>query len=140
MRLMKIIVQSDGGARGNPGPAAIGVVIEKEDGEMIEEISEAIGDTTNNIAEYTAVLRGLQVLEVLFGAKVAEMEVDWRLDSELVVKQLAGQYKVKNPGLRPLYEEIRDLRARFPHLTLKHVRREENKEADRLVNEALDNL
>lgn len=137
---MKIIVHSDGGARGNPGPAAIGVVIEKEDGEMIEEISEAIGDTTNNIAEYTAVLRGLQVLEVLFGAKVAEMEVDWRLDSELVVKQLAGQYKVKNPGLRPLYEEIRDLRARFPHLTLKHVRREENKEADRLVNEALDNL
>lgn len=137
---MKIIVHSDGGARGNPGPAAIGVVIEKEDGEMIEEISEAIGNTTNNIAEYTAVLRGLQVLEVLFGAKVAEMEVDWRLDSELVVKQLAGQYKVKNPGLRPLYEEIRDLRARFPHLILKHVRREENKEADRLVNEALDNL
>lgn len=140
MRLMKIIVHSDGGARGNPGPAAIGVVIEKENGEMIEEVSEAIGDTTNNIAEYTAVLRGLQVLEVLFGAKVAEMEVDWRLDSELVVKQLAGEYKVKNPGLRPLYEEIRDLRARFPKLTLKHVRREENKEADRLVNEALDNL
>ena len=140
MRFMKIIVHSDGGARGNPGPAAIGVVIEKENGEMIEEISEAIGDTTNNIAEYTAVLRGLQVLEVLFGAKVSEMEVDWRLDSELVVKQLAGEYKVKNPGLRPLYEEIRDLRARFPKLTLKHVRREENKEADRLVNEALDNL
>lgn len=136
----KIIVHSDGGARGNPGPAAIGVVIEKENGEMIEEISEAIGDTTNNIAEYTAVLRGLQVLEVLFGAKVSEMEVDWRLDSELVVKQLAGEYKVKNPGLRPLFEEIRDLRARFPKLTLKHVRREENKEADRLVNEALDNL
>lgn len=140
MRFMKIIVHSDGGARGNPGPAAIGVVIEKENGEMIEEISEAIGDTTNNIAEYTAVLRGLQVLEVLFGAKVSEMEVDWRLDSELVVKQLAGEYKVKNPGLRPLFEEIRDLRARFPKLTLKHVRREENKEADRLVNEALDNL
>lgn len=137
---MKIIVHSDGGARGNPGPAAIGVVIERENGEMIEEISEAIGDTTNNIAEYTAVLRGLQVLEVLFGAKVSEMEVDWRLDSELVVKQLAGEYKVKNPGLRPLFEEIRDLRARFPKLTLKHVRREENKEADRLVNEALDNL
>ena len=138
--LMKIIVHSDGGARGNPGPSAIGVVIEKENGEVIEEISEAIGDTTNNIAEYTAVLRGLQVLEVLFGAKVADIEVDWRLDSELVVKQLAGEYKVKNPGLRPLYEEIRDLRARFPHLTLKHVRREENKEADRLVNEALDRL
>lgn len=140
MELMKIIVHSDGGARGNPGPSAIGVVIEKENGEVIEEISEAIGDATNNIAEYTAVLRGLQVLEVLFGAKVADMEIDWCLDSELVVKQLAGEYKVKNPGLRPLYEEIRDLRVRFPHLTLKHVRREENKEADRLVNEALDRL
>lgn len=140
MENMKIIVHSDGGARGNPGPAAIGVVIEKENGEMVEEISEAIGDTTNNIAEYTAVLRGLQVLEVLYGAKTVELEVDWRLDSELVVKQLAGEYKVKNPGLRPLYEEIRDLRARFPKLTLKHVRREENKEADRLVNEALDKL
>lgn len=138
--MQKVIVHSDGGARGNPGPAAIGVVIEKEDREIIEEISEAIGDTTNNIAEYTAVLRGLQVLGVLFGAKTADIEVDWRLDSELVVKQLAGEYKVKNPGLRPLYEEIRDLRARFPHLTLKHVRREENKEADRLVNEALDRL
>ncbi len=136
----KIIVHSDGGARGNPGPSAIGVVIEKENGEVIEEISEAIGDTTNNIAEYTAVLRGLQVLQVLYGDKTTDIEVDWRLDSELVVKQLAGEYKVKNPGLRPLYEEIRDLRARFPHLTLKHVRREENKEADRLVNEALDKL
>lgn len=140
MELMKIIVHSDGGARGNPGPAAIGIVIQQENGEMVEEISEAIGDTTNNIAEYTAVLRGLKVLEVIYGAKTGEIEVDWRLDSELVVKQLAGEYKVKNPGLRPLYEEIRDLRARFPKLTLKHVRREENKEADRLVNEALDNL
>lgn len=135
---MKIIVHSDGGARGNPGPAAIGVVIEKESGEIIEELSETIGDSTNNIAEYTAVLRGLHALQAAFGEKTVDLEIDWRLDSELVVKQLAGEYKVKNPGLRPLFDEIRDLRARFPKLSLKHVRREENKEADRLVNEALD--
>ncbi len=135
---MKIIVHSDGGARGNPGPAAIGVVIEKENGEILEELSETIGDSTNNIAEYTAVLRGLHALQAAFGEKTVDLEIDWRLDSELVVKQLAGEYKVKNPGLRPLFDEIRDLRARFPKLSLKHVRREENKEADRLVNEALD--
>lgn len=135
----KVIVHSDGGARGNPGPAAIGVVIEK-DGEVIQELSEHIGDTTNNIAEYTAVLRGLKTLQALYGEKTSDLEIDWCLDSELVVKQLAGEYKVKNPGLRPLFEEIRDLRAHFPHLALRHVRREENKEADRLVNEALDRL
>ncbi len=137
---MKIIVHSDGGARGNPGPAAIGVVIEKENGEILEELSETIGDSTNNIAEYTAVLRGLHALIAAFGEKTVDLEIDWRLDSELVVKQLAGEYKVKNPGLRPLFDEIRDLRARFPKLSLKHVRREENKEADRLVNEALDRV
>lgn len=139
-KMSKVIVHSDGGARGNPGPAAIGVVIEKEDGEVLEELSETIGDSTNNIAEYTAVLRGLHALQALFGEKTIELEIDWRLDSELVVKQLAGEYKVKNPGLRPLFEEIRDLRVRFPKLSLKHVRREENKEADRLVNEALDRI
>ena len=136
--MSKIIVHSDGGARGNPGPAAVGVVIAKEDGEVLEELSETIGESTNNIAEYTAVLRGLHALIALFGEKTTELEIDWRLDSELVVKQLAGEYKVKNPGLRSLFEEIRDLRARFPKLSLRHVRREENKEADRLVNEALD--
>ncbi len=134
----KIIVHSDGGARGNPGPAAIGVVIETEKGEVLEELSEYIGETTNNIAEYTAVLRGLTALKTRFGERTRELEIDWRLDSELVVKQLAGEYKVKNPGLRELFTEIQDLRVRFPRLTLSHVRREFNKEADRLVNEALD--
>lgn len=134
----KIIVHSDGGARGNPGPSAIGVVIETEAGEILDEISETIGDATNNIAEYTAVLRGLYALQARFGEETSNLEIDWRLDSELVVKQLSGEYKVKNPGLRSIFEEIRDLRVRFPKLSLKHVRREENKEADRLVNEALD--
>lgn len=136
--MQKIIVHSDGGARGNPGPAAIGVVIERENGEKIEEISKTIGESTNNIAEYSAVLHGLHCLQALFGEETMELQIDWFLDSELVVKQLAGEYKVKNPGLRQIFEEIRDLRARFPKLTLSHVRREQNKRADQLVNEALD--
>lgn len=131
-------MHSDGGARGNPGPSAIGIVIEKATGEIIEEVSECIGDATNNIAEYTAVLRGLAVLKIIFGTKTREIKIDWKLDSELVVKQLAGDYKVKNPGLREIFLEIQDTRAHFPHLTFTHVRRELNKEADRLVNEALD--
>lgn len=135
--MRKITVWSDGGARGNPGPAAIGVVI-REDENVLEEISETIGEGTNNIAEYTAVLRGLQVLRLRFGAETKELEVEWKLDSELVERQLAGVYKIKNPGLRDLYLQIQDLRAHFPHLTFIHVRREFNKDADRLVNEALD--
>ncbi|PIR85596.1 ribonuclease H [Candidatus Kaiserbacteria bacterium CG10_big_fil_rev_8_21_14_0_10_44_10] len=136
--MKKLIIHSDGGARGNPGPAAIGVVIETDDKEVLEEISEYIGESTNNIAEYTAVLRGLQVLKARYGKETTDLEIDWKLDSELVVKQLAGEYKVKNPGLRSIFLEIQDLRAHFPKLSLSHVRREENKEADRLVNEALD--
>lgn len=132
---MTITVHSDGGARGNPGPAAIGVTIESED-KMLGEISEYIGETTNNIAEYTAVLRGLETLQTLNTA--TDSVIDWKLDSELVVKQLSGEYKVKNPGLQPLHQAIQDKRAAFPHLTFSHVRREENKEADRLVNEALN--
>lgn len=132
----KVIVHSDGGARGNPGPAAIGVTIERADGKMIAEISEYIGETTNNIAEYTAVLRGLETLQALNTAP--DSLIDWKLDSELVVKQLSGEYKVKNPGLQPLHQAIRDKRVAFPQLIFSHVRREENKEADRLVNEALD--
>lgn len=136
----KILIHSDGGARGNPGPAAIGVVVKTEDGEVLAKISEYIGETTNNIAEYTAVLQGLKRLKVMLKDKKLRGPFEWILDSELVVKQLAGEYKVKNPGLRPLFEEIRDLCVAFPNLTFKHVRREENKEADRLVNEALDKV
>ncbi len=135
--MRKISVWSDGGARGNPGPAAIGVFI-KEGEEVLDEVSETIGDATNNIAEYMAVLRGLEVLRLRFGAETKEIEVDWKLDSELVQKQLSGEYKIKNPGLRDLFLKIQDLRAHFPNLSFTHVRREFNKDADRLVNEALD--
>lgn len=135
--MRKISVWSDGGARGNPGPAAIGVVI-KEGDELLEEVSETIGEGTNNIAEYTAVLRGLEVLRLRLGAETKDIEVDWKLDSELVERQLSGAYKIKNPGLRDLFLKIQDLRAHFPFLSFTHVRREFNKDADRLVNEALD--
>lgn len=134
----KIIVHSDGGARGNPGPAGIGVVVTTEDGEVVEEISRHIGDSTNNIAEYSAVLNGMLAIKARFGAETKNMVVDWKLDSELVVKQLAGEYKVKNPGLRVIHQEIQDLRSEFPKLSFTHVRREFNKAADKLVNEALD--
>lgn len=136
--MTNIIVHSDGGARGNPGPAAVGIVIETAAGEPLQEIAETIGEATNNIAEYTAVLRGLYALQAMYGEETTRLRIDWRLDSELVVRQLAGEYQVKHPGLRSLFEEIRDLRPRFPHLSFRHVPREKNREADRLVNEALD--
>ncbi|MEX2341271.1 MAG: ribonuclease HI family protein [Candidatus Paceibacterota bacterium] len=136
----KIIVHSDGGARGNPGPSAIGVFVENEKGEVLEEFKEYIGESTNNIAEYMAVLRGLMMLKARFGQKTKKVALDWKLDSELVVKQLSGEYKVKNPGLQPLHAQIQDLRVEFAGVTFTHVRRELNKEADRLVNEALDAL
>jgi ribonuclease HI len=136
--MQKITVHSDGGARGNPGPAGIGVVVTDGKGKILAEISEHIGDSTNNVAEYTAVLHGLVAVKTLLGGQTRIVPIDWKLDSELVVKQLAGEYKVKNPGLRALHQEIQDLRAEFPHLTFTHVRREQNVEADRLVNEALD--
>lgn len=136
--MKKITVYSDGGARGNPGPAAIGVQVVDETGTVLHEISKYIGESTNNVAEYIAVLKGLKALLTLYKDATAELSIEWKLDSELVQKQLAGEYKVKNPGLRPIFEEIQGLRAKFPHLNITHVRREFNKEADRLVNEALD--
>lgn len=135
----KIVAYTDGGARGNPGPAAIGVHVVDEAGTVLKEVSETIGNSTNNFAEYQGVLRGLQTLKDLFGKQTKEMEFELRMDSELVKKQLNHEYQVKEPGLVPLFIEIHNLRvANFPHLTLTHVKREKNKEADRLVNEALD--
>ena len=135
----KIICFTDGGARGNPGPAAIGVHIVDENEKVLKEVAETIGNSTNNFAEYHGVYRGLQTLKDLFGKKTKEMEFELRLDSELVQKQLNHEYQIKEPGLVPLFIEIHNLRvANFPQLTFTHVKRELNKEADRLVNEALD--
>lgn len=139
LEMEKIIVFTDGGARGNPGPAAIGVQVLDSAGEVLRELKETIGNGTNNFAEYQGVLRGLETLKQLFGKKTKEMQFEIKLDSELVKKQLNNEYQIKDPGLVPLFIEIHNLRvANFPNLTLTHVPRAENKEADRLVNEALD--
>jgi len=129
----KLIVNVDGGARGNPGPAAIGVVVRGADGEVLEEIGERIGEATNNVAEYRALLRGIE-LAAAHGA--GELELIG--DSELVVRQIEGRYKVKDAGLKELHAEAkRELRS-FESWSIRHVRRGENAEADRLVNQALD--
>lgn len=134
-----ITIFTDGGARGNPGPAAIGVYILDTNGKVLKEVSESIGNATNNFAEYQAVMRGLETVKQHFGSKTKDMHFEIKLDSELVKKQLNGEYQIKEPGLVPHFIAIHNLRvSSFPNLTFTHVRREFNKEADRLVNEALD--
>ena len=133
---MHLVINTDGGARGNPGPAAIGVVIQMEDArgrEVIREIAERIGVATNNVAEYKAVIRGLEEAKSLGAGSIAFL-----LDSQLVVEQLNGRYKVKSPDMQPLVARVRELSAPFTLVTFAHVRREQNKEADKLVNQALD--
>ena len=137
--MAEITIFTDGGARGNPGPAAIGIYAVDAAGSVLLEHSEIIGNSTNNIAEYAAVATGLQLLKQKVGKAVKEKTVELKLDSELVKKQLNGEYQIKDAGLVPYFIEIHNLRvAHFPNLTLTHVPRAENKEADRLVNEALD--
>ena len=132
---MRVTVHVDGGSRGNPGPAAIGVVITAADGRVLEELGETIGPATNNVAEYRALLRGLQRAGEL-GAR----ELDVVNDSELVAKQLTGAYKVKHPAMRPLYLEAVAALSEFDQWAIRSVPRAENATADRLVNEALDGL
>ncbi len=137
--MQKIIAYTDGGARGNPGPAGIGVYITDEAGKVLKEHKEFIGNSTNNFAEYNAVMSALQILKANYGKKTKEMEFEIRLDSELVKKQLNNEYQIKEPGLVPMFIEIHNMRvASFPNLLLTHIPREKNKKADRLVNEALD--
>lgn len=130
---MKLIVNVDGGARGNPGPAAIGVVVRDGSGTVIEEVAETIGRTTNNVAEYRALIRGIGRAAAL-GAD----EVELVGDSELIVKQVLGQYKVKKPDLKPLHAEAKEALSGFSEWSIRHVRREQNSDADALVNQALD--
>lgn len=129
----KVITFSDGGARGNPGPAGIGAIIYDDKRRVLAEISEYLGETTNNQAEYRALIAALKKAQGL-----AASEVECYLDSELVVRQLNGEYKVKNKDLAPLFLEIHNLRLGFKRISFNHVPREENREADRLANEAMD--
>ncbi len=129
----KLIIFTDGGARGNPGPAGIGAVIYNDKKEKIAEISKYLGETTNNQAEYQALIVALKKAKELGGR-----ELDVFLDSELVVKQLNREYKVKNKDLAPLFLEVYNLSLNFSKIKFTHVYREKNQEADRLANEAMD--
>ena len=130
---MKARLSTDGGARGNPGPAAYAYVLEAEDGTVLAAHGEAIGVATNNVAEYRALLLGLERARAR-GAR----EVEVVGDSELVVRQVRGEYKVKDDALRALYAKVVKALAEFDSWSIRHVRREDNAEADRLVNVALD--
>jgi ribonuclease HI len=128
-----VTVFIDGGSRGNPGPAAAGVVVTANDGRVLHEAGLYLGRATNNVAEYRGLLAGLAAAAALGATRVAVVS-----DSELLVRQMTGEYRVKNPGLRPLYERACRLADAFTACTFRHVRREQNLRADELVNQALD--
>jgi ribonuclease HI len=129
----RLVLHVDGGARGNPGPAAIGVVTSTPDGEVVDELAEPIGEATNNVAEYRALLRGLERARELGATDVALVN-----DSELVARQVQGAYKVKHPGLRPLYDQAMEALRGFERWSVRSVPRAQNAHADQLVNAALD--
>ncbi len=138
--MKKIIIYTDGGSRGNPGPSALGVVFCNERGQVIKKYNEFLGEKTNNEAEYQAVVFALKKFKALFGKKLAKnTEVELRADSELLIKQLNGQYKILEPKIQPLFLAVWNLKLDFKKIRFKFISRENNQEADRLVNEALDN-
>ena len=131
---MKLVINTDGGARGNPGPAGIGVVICSVDRKVIEKFGKYLGDNnTNNQAEYTAVIEALKAAKKLGGT-----HLEFLMDSELVVRQLNHIYKVKNAELQQLFLEIKNLQTGFSHVTFTHIPRAQNSAADKMVNEAID--
>jgi ribonuclease HI len=130
---LRVVVHVDGGARGNPGPAAIGVVLSTPDGEPLEEVGERIGRATNNVAEYRALLHGLERARLLGATEVEVVN-----DSELVARQLTGAYRVKHPSMKPLHQAALALLAGFDRWSIRTVPRAQNARADELVNRALD--
>jgi len=130
---LKAVLHADGGARGNPGPAGIGVVLKDESGEVVGEIADGIGHATNNVAEYKALIAGLELALV---AGVTDLDIF--LDSELVVSQLKGDWKIKKDTLRSLAIDARRLMGRFERFTINHVPREQNSDADKLANQGMD--
>lgn len=137
--MQKSIIYIDGGSRGNPGPAAFGVVFKTEKGGVVKEYSQYIGDGTNNEAEYRGLIFALKKAKSLFGKdKAKKMPIELKSDSELLIKQMKGEYKIKEPNIQQLFLKAWNLKIDFGNLEFFLVSREENKEADRLVNEALD--
>ncbi len=139
--MKKLIVYTDGGSRGNPGLAAIGVVIADEKKNILKEYSQYLGDNlTNNEAEYKAVIFALKKIKALFGKKkIGEFDVEIISDSELLIKQMQGLYKILEPKIQSLFVAAWNLKIDFKEVKFKLISREKNKEADKLVNEALDN-
>ena len=132
MMLKKVVIHSDGVSRGNPGPAAIGAIIRDERGRLLASISQPIGRATNNQAEYRAIIAALEKVLAL-GAR----QVELNSDSELMVRQIKGQYRVRKEALRPLYQRVKELQSRLEGFTIKHIPRQQNREADKLANAAL---
>jgi ribonuclease HI len=130
---MKVVVHVDGGARGNPGPAAVGAVVSTPEGEVLDESAARIGQATNNVAEYRALLHGLERAGALGASEVEVVN-----DSELVARQVEGRYQVKHEGLKPLHAQAREALRGFDRWSVRSVPREQNLRADALVNEALD--
>jgi ribonuclease HI len=130
---VKVTVNVDGGARGNPGPAAIAAVVRDADGEILYEAHETIGRATNNVAEYRALIFGIEK-----AAELGATELELVGDSELVVKQVRGEYRVKDAGLKPLHSAAQQALSNFAAWQIRHVKRELNSDADALVNQALD--
>lgn len=130
---MKLYVHTDGGARGNPGPGAIGIVVKDKDKKVIKEIGKYIGKSTNNEAEYKALIEGLQACKKLGGS-----DIEFYIDSLLVVNQMNGKFKVKDPRMKAFFNEAKVLEKYFKSVLYTHVPREKNFMADKLVNEVLD--
>lgn len=133
MAIEKVVVHVDGGSRGNPGPSAVAAVASTPDGDPLAERSSYIGETTNNVAEYRAVQLGLELARELGASSVEVVN-----DSQLIARQIGGQYKVKHAGLKPLFLETMRALREFDQWAVRDVRREHNKRADELVNEELD--
>lgn len=128
-----VVAYTDGGSRGNPGPAGFGVRAETADGALLEEFCEPVGIATNNVAEYRGLLAAL-----VWAAEHGHRRLHVRSDSQLLVRQMRGEYRVKNPGLQPLYRQAREMLERFDRVSFEHVPREQNRDADRLANLAMD--
>ena len=133
MKIKSVIIFTDGAAVPNPGPAGIGATIKDEQGRLINSISQSIGRTTNNQAEYRAVIAALEN-----AIKLGASHVDMRSDSELLVRQINGQYRVKNASLKPLYQKVKQLQSQFASFNIKHIPGVENTEAHNLAGRALD--
>ncbi len=139
MTKRKIIMYTDGGSRGNPGPAGAGAYITDGDGKKLKGVSKFLGIQTNNFAEYEAVVLGLHEIKKMFGKNARDMDIEVRMDSELIKKQLSGEYQIREESLFPHFIKIWNMQVKdLPKLKFTHVPREKNQDADRLANEAMD--